>query len=242
MERLIKILKKVVKEKDCEILKRHGGGEFYALNLVKGCPVLLMAHVDIAGGREGEVKKINEYIYKCIGADDRLGVAIIEYLKEKGYKFSYLLTNFEESGGLGAEMVTKIENKSKFKDIRLIIGLDRRGSSHYVSYLESDKDYGEFLEKVGLFDENIGSYSDCKDISKWIGVWHINIAIGYHNEHTYREYFNIKEVEYAIYVVENILRNAQSVPKTGLKEDLSIYKWMDYSWSGYKKYYTQRRK
>jgi len=226
MEKLIKFVEKNVAKRDTDILEEKGGNAFYAYHIEKDSPLLLMAHVDIARGREGKLSKINKYLYKCIGADDRLGVAIIEFLLEKGYKFNWILTNGEECGGVGAgKMIKELKLKEMFKHVNLVIGLDRSGSSHYVSYSEPYDDYSDILIKAGLIDEGCGSYSDCKDIADCLGVWHINIAVGYYNEHTDKEYFNINETEYAVYVVENLLKR-NDIPKTKVvKKSYLSYKF-----------------
>lgn len=245
MKKLIDYITENVKLTDMQILKKFGGNNFYACNLSnKDIPILFMAHADIVGGREKIFRKINKYVYKCIGADDRLGVSIIEMLYNL-YKINFLITNGEECGGVGAKQFTQTNKKDILKDIKLIVAFDKDGSSHYVKYndVENEIKLEKYLSKVGLFEEKTGTYSDCLDISDWSGIAHINVAIGYHKEHTLYEYFNINETEYAFYVAKNMCKNPPKekftignfYPKHDKSNDIFYY---DKCYL-YKKYYDE---
>lgn len=217
MEKLITTIKEIHKLSDIEIFEVAKKlcqntvieDKFYCYNFDKTSKVLLMAHVDIAGGREPIFEKVNNYIYKMIGADDRLGVSIIFHLLKEGFKFNFLLTNYEECGGGGACSFCDAIDAKELEHINLIVALDRRGSSHYVKYsdVKKEKLLNNYMSSVGIFEEGQGTWSDCQTITECFDIAHVNLATGYHLEHTNNEYFNINETEYTLFVCKNILKN-----------------------------------
>lgn len=164
-------------------------------------PVLLMAHVDTCQDYP-LFEEDTSPIYKCLGADDRVGVSIIEYLLEK-YDFHFLLTNEEEKGCKGAKQF--VSDNIELEGVNIIIGLDRRGTNHYVTYHDRHQEkIQKFAAKFGL-QEQKGTNSDCKIISEGYGIAHLNLSVGYYNQHTIDEYINIHDVISAIKITEKML-------------------------------------
>lgn len=201
-----KIIKKNVMSTSDGLLEKFSGfvttykPDFYCYK--KGTiPVLLMAHVDTCQ-HYPLFEETSFPIYKCLGADDRVGVSIIEYLLKK-YDFHFLLTNNEETDSSGARMF--INDDIDLGDVNIIIGLDRQGSSHYVTYHDTPQPaLHRYMEKFGLY-EGYGSYSDCKLISNYYNICHVNLSVGYYDQHYNTERINILEVISSIYTVEKML-------------------------------------
>lgn len=138
-----------------------------------------------------------------LGGDDRAGVMAIIHINDicRKYKIpppSILLTNHEESGGTGmAAFIDRVEkDKLDLLDqVRLVVALDRRGACEYVQYCGSDmpKPVLYYVESFG-FNSSHGSWSDSKKItSKW-KIPHVNLSVGYYDNHTSRETVHLDEV------------------------------------------------
>jgi hypothetical protein len=137
-----------------------------------------------------------------LGGDDRAGIMAMlstnnSCIADKIDLPSILLTNGEENGGLGMKKFIEDIGKSKveeivFAPVRLILGLDRRGASEYVYYIEPPKEVKEYIESFG-FTKELGSYSDSKDISVFLKIPSVNLSVGFYDNHTSRECIHIDE-------------------------------------------------
>lgn len=190
-----------------EILKSFEGEKYQDLYTFKRgrIPVLLMAHVDTVQ-KEHKLERINDFEYKCLGADDRVGVSIIEMLT-KEYDFSYLLTNYEEDHSRrGANQF--IQEHKSLNNVNLIVCLDRRGSNHYVEYSgRMHEETKKYIEKTLGINQEEGTFSDCCVISEQYNIAHINLGVGYYEQHTSLEWINIIDVESAMEMVKKIILN-----------------------------------
>lgn len=174
-------------------------------------PVCLVAHVDtvsyIKGSQGKTLKQRNGIItawkeghqkiqQTILGADDRAGCYILyDILRNSPLKPHVLLTNYEESGGLGAREFAN-SDLHKMYMIEFFIELDRKGVNHYVQYNRNPKEVNDWMEQFNLPRES-GSYSDIKTITEITRVPSVNIATGYYLQHTTREYLDIAAMELA---------------------------------------------
>lgn len=169
--------------------------------------IMLVSHMDTVK-RSSKVKLIdnNGVITNAngvLGADDRAGVfAILEIanrcIKNKGPLPYLLFTNYEECGGLGVRRFCKDKiDVNVIPDIYLMIELDRRGINDAVYYSEPEAALKPIIESVG-YKEAWGSYSDVSTLSDFNDIAHVNLSIGYFNEHTKNEMLVSQIVWYAI--------------------------------------------
>lgn len=130
--------------------------------------------------------------YGVLGADDRAGVYMISDIYNKLDKLPViLLTNYEESGGIG---VQEFCNRKKelaidkvLKNISFFIEFDREGVDEYVCYSASaNTEMQDIADSYGL-KESIGSFSDVATLSEYTEVAHLNLSACYYNQHTSRE-------------------------------------------------------
>jgi len=89
----------------------------------------------------------------------------------------------------------------------LFIELDRHGDNEYVTYHEIPKDLKNILRTIGLKKKS-GTYSDVYDITEKTNIAHINLAIGYSNEHTQYEMQSISVLENIYDILYKIKRYA----------------------------------
>ena len=155
--------------------------------------VLLVAHADTVADDDAEValeEKRGVIRNKCgiLGADDRAGCAMLWLLKDTGH--GLLVTDGEESGGVGAEFLS-----AAFPDIcdainrdhGFAIEIDRRGGGDFKCYDVGTEEFRAYVaHKTGFSEPDRSSFTDivclCRDICG------VNLSCGYHNEHTAKEY------------------------------------------------------
>lgn len=178
-------------------------------------PVALVAHMDTVFNKPVETlyydqKKGVLWSPEGLGADDRAGIFSIIKILQSGYRPSVIFTTDEESGGEGADKLSK--RKCPIPDLKYMIELDRRGKNDCVFYDCYCPNFIEYVEQFG-FEEQYGSFSD---ISFLMGEWKIcgvNLSIGYEDEHTYCETLHISPMFDTITKVKNMLEAAESAPK-----------------------------
>lgn len=161
-------------------------------------PMCLVAHADTVRADSGPMDlDVTPWAIRnkngILGADDRAGIfAIFQILKTAPAKPSVLITNYEESGCRGA-VRWLLDGVWSTKDV-LFIELDRRGSSHYVTYNGTlPKEVADYIESFGFRREN-GTVSDIMYITEEYGVPSVNLSIGFHNEHSHREILILDEM------------------------------------------------
>lgn len=169
--------------------------------------ILLMAHYDTAG-KTGKPKRTNNYAYVnrgVLGADDKAGLAIalnILYSRLNTTSIpSVLFTNGEERGGLGAQAF--VEDNHDLSHIDYIIGLDRRNIAEAVNYGEPSI-LDVIAEEVGYITKD-GSYSDCLDVSIGYSIPHINVSVGFRDEHSVLERIYFRDLFYCRDMVNNLI-------------------------------------
>ena len=204
--------------------------------------VMLVAHIDTVKRSKKVVLHENNGVVSnlngVLGADDRAGVYAILEIVEKCIKANQplpyiLFTNYEECGGLGVKQFCKDKIAVNVEaDIWLMIELDRRGVNDAVYYSEPEAEVKTIVESVG-YDEAWGSYSDVSTLSNHNDIAHVNLSIGYFNEHSSKEILVLSVVDYAI---ENVLT---IMPMVKRQYNIEFEKVRGYSWSkaGWGDYY-----
>lgn len=213
---IIEILKKTqeeLKEYTCTKLRRNGYRKIVVKEdfvYAKGdIPVLLVAHLDIVHKAPPttilyDTRKQMLWSPTGIGGDDRCGVyAILEITKK--YKPYVLFTTDEETGASGARAFVKEVDELP---VNFVIEIDRRGFQQAVFYECGNKDFQKFITSYG-FRKEYGSFTDISIISPAYDVASVNLSAGYYNEHTLSEYISLKDLQYTIDGVANILRDVK---------------------------------
>lgn len=171
-------------------------------------PVLLTAHLDTVHKepvREWHEKKGKIKSPQGIGGDDRCGVYIILQILKAGYRPSILFCEDEESGGKGSTKFTRTDYIEEFRDIKFIVGLDRRGKNDAVYYDCGNKMFKEFILNQTGYVENFGSFTDICNLSDATDIASVNLSCGYYNEHSKDEYVNLKEMYGTCNTVKKLL-------------------------------------
>jgi hypothetical protein len=173
-------------------------------------PMCIVAHVDTVRDpgvpvnlkwKNGVVRNENG----ILGSDDRAGVyAIFQILSKCKWRPSVLLTNYEECGGLG--MKTFVESGHWVGRDRLFIALDRMACDQYVFYGRISRDVMLYVERFG-YDRHIGTFSDVLYLTRYYGVPHVNLSIGYYNQHTKNEILVVSHMEKNINRVIKMIEN-----------------------------------
>lgn len=175
---------------------------------------MLVAHADTVKPAKTKVKLIEDkgMLYNkhgVLGADDRAGVeamlSIVENLEAQDPMPFLLLTADEEVGGLGAKAFVESDILSTYQsEIYLMIELDRRGVNEFVCYSPMDDEVYSIMDTLG-YDESMGSYSDVVDITDAYDIAHVNIGVGYFDQHTKFERLSYMGLNFAISNVPNIM-------------------------------------
>lgn len=145
-----------------------------------------------------------------LGTDDRAGIYGIIKIIEAGFLPHIILCTNEETGGKGALQLIEDIPDCPFQDLKCLIELDRAGKNDCVFYQCDNKDFTRFIESFG-FQTKEGSFTDISILAPSWGVAAANLSIGYYNEHTYIEYFNVIHFNNTIAKVINILKNADNI-------------------------------
>lgn len=197
----------------------------------RGTPVVIVAHLDTVRKFCPIVKQykvLNETYIKAddtiLGADDRVGIYLaIELLTRKD--ISVLITNFEESGGIGAK---KAATEIKFNN-KLFIEIDRHGTGHYVTYSKFSKNFYEWMNLFEIKRET-GTFSDVLFLTEKTKIPHINISCGYYNEHTAKEYLIVEQMEWTYKKVIEIIEFMSIFPKDVTVEN-DFYSPLDFNYN-----------
>lgn len=200
--------------------------------------IMLVSHIDTVKRQKKVVLHDNNGVISnlngVLGADDRAGVYAILEIVDKSIRANaplpYLLfTNYEECGGLGAKQFCKDKIARNVEpDIWLMIELDRRGVNDAVYYSEPEFEVKSIVSSVG-YDESWGSYSDVSTLSDHNDIAHVNLSIGYFNEHTSKEILVLSVIDYAI---ENVMAIMPLVKRQyGIDYSTSkAYRWDGSKW------------
>jgi hypothetical protein len=204
-------------------------GKNYAYFAGKG-EILLQAHVDTIFPAK-KLKEFKNFITgKGLGADDRAGVFACLELKQRFPNMPILLTNFEESGGKGMETMVLSLSDEVFKNVNLAIAIDRMGVGNYVTYNDLPKKCKNYVESFGWHEE-IGSFSDIQIFTGFYEIPSVNIACGYYNQHTKKEFLVLDELQFTIDRLSEMLEepiNKRYKPKKTVRNNYWDYRyWRD---------------
>lgn len=150
----------------------------------------------------------------CLGADDRAGVAALIWMMMKnGDGHSYLFTDLEECGGIGADAAVS-DLKNELSLHAYAIEPDRYGDGQAVFYDGTDNDeFEDYLgEIVPEFRFSWGTYTDIATICPEIGICGVNVSIGYINQHTSYETLFYDAWLRGIDTIDRLL-NCSDIPK-----------------------------
>ena len=183
--------------------------------------VVLVAHADTVWDSFGEDTPVPQTLVERggvslgknpevgIGADDRAGCAMLWLLRDSGH--SLLIVDGEEQGQIGSCHI-----RDAYPDIydelnahAYMIQLDRRESRNYKVYrLPVSREFIAFVEGSTGY-ENAGTAARTDIITLCRDICGVNLAIGYHNEHTPDECVVLDEWYSALTMVERILKEPQ---------------------------------
>jgi hypothetical protein len=122
---------------------------------------------------------------KCLGADDRAGIAVLWLMRRSGH--SLLITDHEETGGRGARMAA-MDLADELADHQFAVQIDRRYDQEMVFYDCATDAFEQHMVKATRgYHIGIGSFTDISIICPAAGICGVNLSAGYWNEHTEAE-------------------------------------------------------
>lgn len=160
-----------------------------------------------------------------LGGDDRAGVMAIVSINntcvdKKLPMPSILLTNGEETGGIGMNVFVGGVKASTLDPVRLVVAMDRRGLGEYVCYIAPPKEVLGYIESFG-FSKTSGSWSDSRTITSKFRIPHVNLSIGYYDPHSTRETVHVDEV---FFTARRVLKIIQDPIKERYETKEYVYK------------------
>ena len=198
--------------------------------LVKGdVPIMLVAHLDTVHKEPVRdiCSSLDRNIFMSpqgIGGDDRCGVYALVNAYEMSVKKPYLLfTCNEEVGGIGADYFCQEyivgALPKELEELKCIVEIDRKGSKDAVYYDCDNGDFENYITSKG-FKTAYGSFSDISYIAPELGVAAVNLSSGYYNAHQLCEYINLRELNWTLDKVIEIIADAA-------KEDFPKYEYIE---------------
>lgn len=159
--------------------------------------VLLVAHADTVSAEapaelawRGNILRLgyrNGAEVGCLGADDRVGVALMWLMRRMGH--SILITDQEECGGLGAQAAA-YTLKAELAQHQFALQVDRKFDREMVFYDCATPEFQHWMQKCTGFRVEDGTFSDISFICPDVGICGVNLAAGYWNEHSRDETFS----------------------------------------------------
>jgi len=154
----------------------------------------------------------NKWDAEPLGADDRLGVAMIYLLLQQFPNAPALLLNYEECGGYGAKQAASVL-KEELQRYPYLIELDRSGCRHFAHYGYITNEFREFmLSLLPNWQFRQGTFTDISILCPAIKRCGVNIAIGYYNQHTPHEFVELQHTMKALNAVQKLLSNPVDKP------------------------------
>lgn len=191
--------------------------------------------VTIDGKKVEAPPEVPKYGFRCVGGDDKVGVAINLVLLDN---FDNLFVLFTEDEELGCEGAKNFDLKN-LEGIEFLIESDRRGIVDVVNnVMGSELCSNEFLDAVLNLDKSrVKSYGLSTDVGElrsrgWKGNC-VNLSCGYYNPHTPACYIVPQQVLDTYSFVKRILINMpvnmplpRELPKNAWYGDM-------WGWDGY---------
>lgn len=205
---IVSILGKSLKKKYDNVIIEEDSDYIIAVGDI---PIALVAHIDTVFQNPPNNIYYDpeaEMVWSPTGGigDDRVGVFFIMKLLQQTKLRPYIfLMNDEEFGGLGAQSL--IQNYPLCDwNINFFIELDRRGKDDAVFYNCNNREFIDFICAYG-FKEQIGLFSDISVICPAWGIAGVNLSVGYENEHSVLEMWNVENGYNTYNKLLNILIN-----------------------------------
>jgi hypothetical protein len=172
-------------------------------NIVWQGDVCVSAFHDMFGWQSGGSEK-------ALGADDRAGCAAMFALFDGGH--SFLLTNGEERGMIGARSAVK-EIGAELKKHQFALEIDRRGDRQIVFYDVATKEFEKHIldsmyandPDKKLWARETGSGSDISVICDAVGICGANLAAGYWGEHGNNEMLLLTAWRHTVSAIKGFL-------------------------------------
>lgn len=237
------------------VQKSHDSGEPDWLIAAPPSPdahngVALVAHLDTIIRKDGVELVFDGTVVRnskgVLGADDRAGVyTILATVMNSDRRPPVIFTNHEESGGLGAKALCRDDGFLDWlaaNEVKLFVELDRANERDYVYYSwECPDEVANWVEGFG-FIESTGSYSDVADLTDISRIPHVNLSIGYRQQHGKSEWLSMPDMMWTQAKVWCML-HAPDVPVVVMTDDqidgpkYTYNKWSK-SYTGYGKGYS----
>lgn len=175
--------------------------------------IALMAHLDTVYPDETRpqmsIYRDGEIVWSPdgLGADDRAGVTMIMYLlKTTSFRPTIIFTHDEEKvfNNGAYTLATLYRYSDVYSNLKYIIELDRHGRNDCVFYECQNQKFIKHIEVFG-FTTAIGIYSDISTICPIWNIAGVNLSVGYFNEHSFCEYWNIDDWENTFHKLQDIL-------------------------------------
>jgi len=164
-----------------------------------------------------------------LGADDGAGVAMLAHLYLSGVKGTYLFTQGEEIGGVGARWI-KENAPDAIKGFKRSISFDRKGKTdicgeQLVGNCASTEFVAKLADALGMGHKWArGSFTDSA-VFKGIIPEIVNISVGYENAHCYTERLDL---EYLFALADKVITiDWDSMPVVGPAPD-PVYEYKGY--------------
>ena len=177
-------------------------------------PIMLVAHMDTITRNHQLKFRVKRNLIRArnsvLGADDRAGVyAIIELLTmchDQSIPMpSVLFTNYEESGLMGVDAFVTAK-RLDVAGLNLFVELDRKGRDEFVCYFYTINDkLKRWVESFG-FRKEWGSISDVASLTEEYHIPHVNLSVGYYDQHSTRERLNTTELQETINKVFRMIK------------------------------------
>lgn len=206
---------------------------------------LFVAHVDTVhrgGGRQKVVYDSNiKTLYKDdgepLGADDGAGVWLLIEMMRAGVSGTYIFTQGEEVGGLGAKYLAKTY-PDFLRGFDRAIAFDRRGKCDVITHQGWSRCCSEKFAETLSFSLNYemdawyvaddgGIYTDTKEFTHLIPEC-TNISVGYAHEHTGNETLDCEHILSLRDAVIAINWEDLPVARDPNKREKSMFSWDEY--------------
>jgi hypothetical protein len=167
-------------------------------------------------GHRGGHSSYKSYQRRGLGADDRVGVAMMWMMRNSGH--SILITDGEESGGRGAKAAARTI-ADRLAQHQFAIEVDRMWDQEMVFYDVSTKEFEAYMQRISGFRIERGSYTDIADVCRAAGICGVNLAAGYWGQHTESEMFNYDAWLRTLKVVRGLCYERGELPRFELRRE-----------------------
>jgi hypothetical protein len=248
IERFLGMRTEHVLDRFAALPNAYDGRDFVYVPGTRKDRVLLVAHADTVSNTpvtslqwRGNILQLPfPSKARCLGADDRAGIALMWLLRRSGH--SVLITDGEETGGLGAQAAIK-DLGSELGKHHFAVQVDRRFDREMVFYDCATPEFVAFMRQATRFRVEEGSFSDISFICPDAEICGVNLAAGYWNEHTQFETFSYDAWLRTFNTVRALVARPElprfELPYVAVEETFDADWWSGKSW---KKAATTARK